>query len=84
MPTTKQGQEGTMPTARLDEMLLLLQALDKRIQLINDRQVRSDTLVQVHLGTDGTLAELKRKVDGNNTRILLLSASPGFCRRSNT
>lgn len=41
-----------------------------------DTLIRIETLVEVHLGKDGTVPALQRKVDGINAKILLAT---GVC-----
>jgi hypothetical protein len=56
----------TASPARIDEVLALLRGIDNRL-------VRIETLVDRDLGKDGTLEKMGQKVDGLNTRVLLMS-----------
>jgi hypothetical protein len=60
--------EGTMKEN--EEALTLLRET-------HDKVIRIETLMDVHLGKDGTLPQLQKKVDGINAKIIFASGAVG-------
>ena len=68
MDTVIHFDEGTMKEN--EEALTLLRET-------HDKVIRIETLMDVHLGKDGTLSQLQKKVDGINAKIIFASGAVG-------
>lgn len=77
MSETIQLQDENMPVSSVqqnEEVVALLRGIHDQLD-VNNRLVRVETLVEIHLGERGTVPQLKQLMDRVNQKVLLITGA---------